>query len=892
MGPARAAASPKKRLKAAAKVAPIVPSKPVGIAGGGNYAGRIQTIEPNVLLREQSAFGRAGTQSIGEWADLALTNPFVTAGLDFICAPIADARIDIEVDEESESSKLQVDFLRWALEKKFRLAAHNDTAARGFLVSGFALFEPRAELVPCPVLGRDAFALASLEQRLPNSLSPNAWREDADGRLIAIEQQGPKGGLSQWTTLQLPAKDTLLYSWKRLGNNWAGESQLRSVWYLAARIMPLLLKLVGVTSQREGAGLPVAFAKDTNTSDITPDQRAELMGFLANASFHEASGIVMPQGFDVKWIHSPGSDKGFILDIWKALGLVVLQQLGAQQMVLGTDNTGSRSVGEVHDARAMAFVRKVLSFQEGVLNGDGGESHTGLVSRLLAWNGLLGADGSAPRVKLTPKRAELGPKEMAEAISAAKNAGLVTPTLKDQNAFRERASLPPLTEDEFKELSGAGTTTALNGAQVTAATDLMQRVADGQLPIEAATEALITFYNVAPERAAKLMQTLKTFRPEPSEPAPSAREVKPEEGVPKMVASSKEPERDVWNSMWARCSNRESKDWARYGGRGIKVCERWESYENFIADMGRRPSDEHSIDRIDNDGNYEPSNCRWATAKEQRGNRSDSVKASAQRTAWQPWRALRASEQGVKFAEIAEYFDGRREEFERRLRPLVVLMLSKAAPALDAAMADGVISPQEISAVTLATAPLRKAIGKYLAEDRAAGAEFLRLEMAGKLRAAAEEEEDDKDIIRRDADDVIEAQQDLLVQRMENRLRSELAREAIDVLRTGGDATEVWTRAVARQIESGAFKADAGTVTTKAFAVGRQEAAEILGGIASVELSALLDSKTCEACERMDGRTAAFDSAEHDAMLPPLRDCAGGDNCRCLLLYVPTKGDE
>jgi hypothetical protein len=75
--------------------------------------------------------------------------------------------------------------------------------------------------------------------------------------------------------------------------------------------------------------------------------------------------------------------------------------------------------------------------------------------------------------------------------------------------------------------------------------------------------------------------------------------------------------------LW-RCSATwtatKGKDYAAYFGRGITVCERWQTFENFLADMGRRPSSKHSLDRIDNDGNYEPGNCRWATAKEQRMN--------------------------------------------------------------------------------------------------------------------------------------------------------------------------------------------------------------------------------------------------------------------------------
>lgn len=88
---------------------------------------------------------------------------------------------------------------------------------------------------------------------------------------------------------------------------------------------------------------------------------------------------------------------------------------------------------------------------------------------------------------------------------------------------------------------------------------------------------------------------------------------------------------NTWYAMIDRCYSINHPSYRRYGGRGISVCDRWRNnLDNFIEDMGEKPSPTHSIDRINNNGNYEPSNCRWATMSEQQTNKNTTKLTNSQ----------------------------------------------------------------------------------------------------------------------------------------------------------------------------------------------------------------------------------------------------------------------
>lgn len=109
--------------------------------------------------------------------------------------------------------------------------------------------------------------------------------------------------------------------------------------------------------------------------------------------------------------------------------------------------------------------------------------------------------------------------------------------------------------------------------------------------------------------------------------------------------NNKAPEYEAWVGMKKRCESRKAKSWPNYGGRGIKVCDRWKnSYANFLGDVGRKPTPQHSLDRINVNGNYEPSNVRWATREQQIANRRPFQNKGWRQSAKHAWAIVRTFE--------------------------------------------------------------------------------------------------------------------------------------------------------------------------------------------------------------------------------------------------------
>lgn len=118
---------------------------------------------------------------------------------------------------------------------------------------------------------------------------------------------------------------------------------------------------------------------------------------------------------------------------------------------------------------------------------------------------------------------------------------------------------------------------------------------------------------------------------------------------------SRTSEYSIWDGMKARCQNVQNTAYPNYGGRGITVCERWQTFENFYADMGSRPSEKHSVDRRDNDRGYEPDNCYWATPTEQLNNTRVNIAVEYEGVAY-PSMVLLCRALGIDDADFRQYY--------------------------------------------------------------------------------------------------------------------------------------------------------------------------------------------------------------------------------------------
>lgn len=748
-----------------AKLKPA-PGPETGVSGTTNWHGVLLT-EPTLKLQHENAYGRPGTRGWGYWERIRRTDAAVAAAIDFHLGPIRDARVDVEPAEGVPGAEAHAEFVKWIFSSRMEpgwsaFAAETVTGALG---TGFAIHEECWDDVEHPSLpSGKGVGITKFAQRLPSSLEPNCWVEKG-GELDFVRQQGTDS--NQWKRVDLPASKLFLLSWNREGANYAGYSLFRPVCYLA-EVRAEIIRLPGVALMREGVGVPVVMP-ELNAPKLSEDEAEAMDAFLSRLVAHENAYARMPPGYKLEWTFSGSANKNHIIEVYNALGLAILSVAHAQQLVLGTSDTGSRAVGEVHERKAQEFTQGVVANLEAALNGRGRRPYEGPVRKMIDAN--WGPQKAYPTLKLTLKRSTLNPAAKVTATTSAVAAGVLTPTHEVENELREELGYSPIDEAEWEAAQ----------AQKKAAADAIAKATS---------------------------DTLKPDKAQGEEPEDGEDEKEEPEGMDAAVQTSA---------------------------------------------------------------------------------------LEASQAEWTPWRPLRPSEAALDFAMMARFLDDARAVYERGAKPLLVKALAEVLPKLGGAMRDGELSPDEVAALQIDLGDFERFVQRYLERAVREGAAQVRRELAkaqSALRAAAGDERDEVDQGEIDDDDtaaLVQAQRRLLVRRTRTRLLQQLEDEAIDVMRTGGEPTQVVSRVTARLLDSSTLKADAGAVLTRAWNGGREMAARELGGVDEVELSAYLDGNTCSTCEALDGTLFAFESAEHDAHVPPLRNCEGGSKCRCVLVYRPRR---
>lgn len=786
----------------------------LGIRGIANWGG-IMLPEPNPALQLTAGYGLPGNQVWGVWEQLARTNAPAAAALEMVTSQVRDARVEVEQNDENpdqdlaekQATYLEDNLHNW-LEPLWPQAIQS--ISWGMMVFGFNLQEVvygvrDDKRVP----GGKGYYVRKLAERMPSTIRPDGWMEKND-ELAVIRQIGQKDG-SWYGEVDLPANKVLLFTLGRVANNYVGFSALRSIYY-PCQVWAELVKMLGIKHARESLGMPtIEVDKDARW---TTKMYAAAQRIVQNITYHENAGIVLPAGGKLVWQTTRGEGHSAILETMQAIKLLVFELFQTQQAALGSGaGSGSRAVGNVHQAQKIAFVEGVLSILEAVLNGAGTRPYEGLVGKILRPN--WGDIPFPPRIKLTLQQSELSPVDFATAVGEAVQAGVLTPTTDVENTVRQKLGMEPIDDaqrDAERQKAAALAPKPLPGApapgQPAGAT-----AAGPQLPV-APRQGATPPKNGATAHAAPVQPA-----PKPAGPPPIAR-IEPKPGLPGKLSK--------------------------------------------FSDEGGKPTPGQPF---------------------------------------KPHRALRPEERVLAFQEMTDFLDAAPQRFEDGAKPLVVELLARAVPAIRAAKGD----TRAVQGLQLFTDNLKAFCRDFIAGAAGEGHRQVAQELqksagqvdaerkAGKPRNAtgfrgAEGEEEGKEpepTPAEETSDFVDVQTETLTGRIVNRVQSALEREAIDVDRTGGDADEIVSEVISDTLDAATLQADARTVLTKAFNMGRQQFADERGDqVEKAIISALLDRNTCDYCEREDGEELEFGTPEEEELTPPLRQCAGGDSCRCIKVFV------
>jgi urease gamma subunit len=274
------------------------------------------------------------------------------------------------------------------------------------------------------------------------------------------------------------------------------------------------------------------------------------------------------------------------------------------------------------------------------------------------------------------------------------------------------------------------------------------------------------------------------------------------------------------------------------------------------------------------------------------------------------WRELRPSERCLDLASLDAFFEGGRARFEAAAKPILAAMVGDARGKMAAAMKDG--DPGELEGLELDTDKLHGVVAEFVASAAEFGRDELRAEVErGGAHALADEDpklvrrrptpgekptakfelvipKAATDAVKRRAKGLqlsLDAQIKMLVDRIETRARQAVWNEAIEAVRAGRSADSAIDAVLRAFDDAKTLRQDAGVVLSRSMSIGR-EAGALETGIERFEFSAVLDPATCSPCRDADGTVVEANSEEHYAIMPPYARCAGGANCRCVLVPV------